>query len=168
MLLAATDRGLCALTLGDDAPALLAALQAEYPKAHITAQPQPYPPQLQQWLDELDRHLRGRQPDLQLPLDLRATAFQIQVWNYLRAIPYGETRSYAEVAEGIGKPSAVRAVASACARNRVALVIPCHRVIRGTGHLGGYRWGLARKQSLLQSEHVGAGPGQPAPEAITS
>ena len=100
----------------------------------------------------LTRHLEGKQPDLTLPLDIRATAFQMRVWNYLQSIPYGEVQSYGEVAEGIGQPSASRAVARACASNRVALVIPCHRVIRGTGELGGYRWGLERKRVLIDRE----------------
>jgi len=89
-----------------------------------------------------------------LPLDIRATAFQMRVWRYLQSIPYGDTRSYSSVADGIGQSKAARAVASACARNPVALVIPCHRVIRGTGELGGYRWGLKRKRALLKVEQA--------------
>jgi AraC family transcriptional regulator, regulatory protein of adaptative response / methylated-DNA-[protein]-cysteine methyltransferase len=103
-------------------------------------------------MDALDQHLRGFKPQLNLPLDLRGTAFQLTVWRYLQQIPYGETRTYSGVATALGKPRAVRAVASACARNRIALAIPCHRVIRGDGGLGGYRWGLERKQQLLQRE----------------
>jgi AraC family transcriptional regulator of adaptative response/methylated-DNA-[protein]-cysteine methyltransferase len=96
--------------------------------------------------------MAGRQPRLELPLDIRATAFRMRVWQYLQTIPYGEVRSYGEVAAGIGQPSAARAVARACASNTVALAIPCHRVIRGTGSPGGYRWGLERKQALLDRE----------------
>ena len=98
-------------------------------------------------------HLAGRRPQLDLPLDVQATAFQWQVWTALAAIPYGETRSYKEVATSIGRPSAVRAVAHACATNPVALAIPCHRVVRTGGGMGGYRWGIARKKALLAAEH---------------
>ena len=97
-------------------------------------------------------HLDGRQPHLDLPLDVRATAFQRRVWEALRKIPYGSTRSYAEIARGIGNPKATRAVARACATNPAAIVIPCHRVVREDGDLGGYRWGLDRKRALLQRE----------------
>jgi AraC family transcriptional regulator of adaptative response/methylated-DNA-[protein]-cysteine methyltransferase len=97
-------------------------------------------------------HLSAKKPRLELPLDIRATAFQRQVWEALRAIPYGETRSYGDVAREIGQPKAVRAVARACATNPVALVIPCHRVIREDKSLGGYRWGIERKRRLLQEE----------------
>ena len=103
-------------------------------------------------MEALTKHLAGNQPRLDLPLDIRATAFKMRVWNYLQAIPYGEVRSYSEVAAGIGKASAVRAVARASASNTVALAIPCHRVIRGTGELGGYRWGLERKRALIDLE----------------
>jgi AraC family transcriptional regulator of adaptative response/methylated-DNA-[protein]-cysteine methyltransferase len=102
----------------------------------------------------LSSHLRGVQPNLDLPLDLRGTAFQLLVWRYLQQLPYGEVKSYSEVAAELGKPRAARAIASACARNRVALIIPCHRVVRGTGALGGYRWGLERKRVLLDTERT--------------
>ena len=98
------------------------------------------------------QHLEGRSPELQLPIDLTATAFQWRVWKALQRIPYGSTRSYAAIAEEIGRPHAVRAVARACASNRVALLIPCHRAVRKTGALGGYRWGIERKAELLQRE----------------
>ena len=96
----------------------------------------------------------GWQPHLDLPLDLRATAFQLRVWQQLQAIPVGETRSYSEIAEAIGQPSASRAVANACAANPVALVIPCHRIIRVDKRLGGYRWGIERKRALLDRERA--------------
>lgn len=99
-------------------------------------------------------HLAGAQAELDLPLAVQATAFQARVWNALRAIPYGETRSYTEVAQQLGEPRAVRAVARACATNPVALVIPCHRVVRSDGELAGYRWGLERKRALLEQEHA--------------
>jgi AraC family transcriptional regulator of adaptative response/methylated-DNA-[protein]-cysteine methyltransferase len=101
-------------------------------------------------------HLTHNEPHLNLPLDIRATAFQRQVWEHLRAIPYGETVSYADVAKALGKPGAVRAVGRACATNPVALVIPCHRVVREDKSLGGYRWGLDRKQKLLDLERAKA------------
>jgi AraC family transcriptional regulator of adaptative response/methylated-DNA-[protein]-cysteine methyltransferase len=150
----ATDRGLCFLQFGDTRSGLLRMLEKEYPEASISAMPKPYHPDFQKWVDALNAYLAGTEPHLHLPLDIRATAFQIRVWNYLQSIPYGEVQSYGEVAAGIGHPTAVRAVARACSANRVALVIPCHRVIRGTGHLGGYRWGLARKRVLLDQERA--------------
>jgi AraC family transcriptional regulator of adaptative response/methylated-DNA-[protein]-cysteine methyltransferase len=103
-------------------------------------------------VERIIAYLEGWQPNLELPLDLRATAFQLKVWAELQAIPVGETRSYSEVAAAIGQPSASRAVANACARNPVALVIPCHRIIRADKSLGGYRWGIERKRALLEAE----------------
>jgi AraC family transcriptional regulator, regulatory protein of adaptative response / methylated-DNA-[protein]-cysteine methyltransferase len=100
--------------------------------------------------------LAGRQTHLELPLDVRATAFQRRVWEALQQIPYGQTCSYSEIARKMGRPRAARAVARACATNPVSLVIPCHRVVREDGGLGGYRWGLARKQKLLDTERSGA------------
>jgi len=148
----ATDRGLCFVEFGASEDELTGALRHEYPSAELAAVPKPWPEPLREWVGALDQHLEGIQPKLDLPLDIRATAFQMRVWRYLQSIPYGETRSYRSVAEGIGRPTAARAVAAACASNRVALVIPCHRVIRGTGELGGYRWGLQRKRALLERE----------------
>ncbi len=152
MMIGATDRGLCFLQFGEDGAALLEALRREYPAARIEPMPEPRPGEFRNWIDALNRHLAGAQPHLDLPLDIRATAFQMRVWKYLQSIPYGEVRSYAEVAAGIGQPSAARAVARACATNNVAIVIPCHRVIRGTGELGGYRYGLATKRALIDRE----------------
>lgn len=152
LMIAATDRGLCFVQFGDDPQALEAELRREYPRAYITPMPEPWPEPFREWIAALEDHLKGKQPRLDLPLDIRATAFQMAVWRYLQSIPYGEIRSYKEVAEGMGKPKAIRAVASACARNLTALVIPCHRVLRGTGHLGGYKWGLERKRVLLDQE----------------
>jgi AraC family transcriptional regulator, regulatory protein of adaptative response / methylated-DNA-[protein]-cysteine methyltransferase len=152
LMIGATDRGICFVQFGESEEELSAALRREYRAAQIAPMPSPRPPEFERWIDALVRHLEGAQPRLDLPLDIRATAFQMRVWNYLQSIPYGEAQSYGEVAAGIGKPSAVRAVARACASNPVALAIPCHRVIRGTGELGGYRWGLARKRALLDRE----------------
>ena len=143
-MIGATDRGLCFLQFGHTEKELLDQLRVEYPAARVEAMVEPYTKDFQAWMDALNLHLAGKQADLRLPLDIQATAFQMRVWNYLQSIPYGEVQSYGEVARGIGQPTATRAVARACARNRVALAIPCHRVIRGTGELGGYGWGLDR------------------------
>jgi AraC family transcriptional regulator, regulatory protein of adaptative response / methylated-DNA-[protein]-cysteine methyltransferase len=152
MMMGATDRGVCFVQFGDSEKALLSALEKEYQGANFESMRKPYHPQFKQWMDALTNHLAGKQPHLDLPLDIRATVFQMRVWNYLQSIPYGEVQSYGEVAAGVGQPSAVRAVANACAHNHVAVLIPCHRVIRGTGELGGYRWGLARKRALIDRE----------------
>jgi AraC family transcriptional regulator of adaptative response/methylated-DNA-[protein]-cysteine methyltransferase len=154
VMMGATGRGLCFVQFGETEPQLLEALRREYPSALLEPMRQPVPAGFRQWMASLTAHLMGTSPGLDLPLDIRATAFQMRVWDYLRSIPYGQVRSYGQVAAGIGKPSAVRAVARACAANRVALAIPCHRVIRGTGEPGGYRWGLARKEALLQRERT--------------
>lgn len=151
-MMGATDRGICFVQFGESSEELLEALRREYPAAILEPVPDPAPDGFREWMDALSKHLAGARPALDLPLDIQATAFQMRVWDYLRTIPYGQVQSYGEVAAGIGQPSAVRAVARACASNRVALVIPCHRVIRGTGEPGGYRWGLERKQALLDRE----------------
>ena len=154
MLIGATDRGIAFVQFGDSEAELLARLRAEYRDADIGAMQMPPHPQFARWVEAIARHVAGDQPHLELPLDIRATAFQMRVWKYLQSIPYGEVQSYAEVAGAIGSPHGARAVANACARNPVALVIPCHRVIRGTGELGGYRWGLERKRALIDSERA--------------
>jgi AraC family transcriptional regulator, regulatory protein of adaptative response / methylated-DNA-[protein]-cysteine methyltransferase len=161
MMLAATDRGLCFVQFANDDEELLRLLRAEYPAAKIEAARQPYSAQFEKWMLALQEHLKGQETSLDLPLDLRATAFQMKVWRYLQSLPYGSVQTYSEVAAGIGQPTAVRAVANACANNRVALVIPCHRVIRGNGDLAGYRWGIERKRALLDKErgHRSAKPG---------
>jgi len=150
LLVAATEKGICAVRLSDSAAALEADLRNEFPAAHIERQVEP----LGQWVREIIQHLEGGRPNLDLPLDVRATAFQRRVWEVLQKIPYGSTRSYGEVAQAIGQPTAVRAVARACATNPVALVIPCQRVIREDKSLGGYRWGLERKKNLLDQERL--------------
>jgi AraC family transcriptional regulator, regulatory protein of adaptative response / methylated-DNA-[protein]-cysteine methyltransferase len=154
LMIGATDRGLCFVQFGDTREGLLAALRQEYPAASIVEMPKKAE-HLSGWRDALRRHLAGQQPQLDLPLDIRATAFQMRVWRYLQSIPYGEVRSYRDVAAAIGQPKAARAVARACAGNTLALVIPCHRVIRGNGEAGGYRWGLERKRALLAAESAG-------------
>jgi AraC family transcriptional regulator, regulatory protein of adaptative response / methylated-DNA-[protein]-cysteine methyltransferase len=148
VILAATGKGVCWLSFGDTDKDMEAALREEFPKATVTRGNT----DLQPWMDELQRHLAGEQPHLALPLDVRATAFQRRVWDALLAIPYGETRSYKQVAEAIGSPTAVRAVARACATNPVAVVVPCHRVIGTDGKLHGYAGGLHRKKKLLDGE----------------
>lgn len=148
LLVAATDKGVCAVMLGDSDAALEADLLKEFPAAEIRHDEKP----LRASLAAIVEHLKNKSPRLDLPLDIQATAFQRQVWEQLRAIPYGQTHSYSEVAKAIGQQKAVRAVARACATNPVALVIPCHRVIREDKSLGGYRWGLERKKKLLETE----------------
>ncbi len=152
LLMAATDRGLCFVELGDELEAMRAHLTEEFPEATVSEMSGGGSEPFWQWMTALCDTLKasGNSPDL--PVDIRGTAFQVQVWDYLRQIPRGELRTYKEVAEAIGRPKAVRAVASACGANRVALAIPCHRVIRGDGGLGGYRWGIERKRRLLAIE----------------
>lgn len=148
MLVAATERGICSVTFGDEDQKLISDLKAEYPAADIKADDY----NLSVIVSTILNHLSGKEPRLDLPLDLQATAFRLRVWEELRRIPYGETRSYSEVAAAIGQPTATRAVASACAANPVALVTPCHRVVREGGELSGYRWGIERKRKLLEKE----------------
>jgi AraC family transcriptional regulator of adaptative response/methylated-DNA-[protein]-cysteine methyltransferase len=148
LLLAGTERGICAVYLGDEEAKLSSELSAEFPAAQVERDDVG----LRGWVDEIVNHLRGRQPHLDLPLDVQATAFQWRVWQELRTIPYGSTRSYSDIARALGQPNAVRAVARACATNPASVVIPCHRVVREDGSLGGYRWGLDRKQALLDQE----------------
>ena len=152
LLVAATERGVCSVTLGDSDPELARALFAEYPEASIDSKDTSISPSLNLWLDWVLDSLKGEQRRVDLPMDVQATAFQWRVWEELRRIPFGSTRSYQEIAKAIGKPNAVRAVARACASNRLALVIPCHRVIREDKSLGGYRWGIDRKKELLEQE----------------
>lgn len=159
LLVAVTDRGVAAVTLGDSDAALERGLKAQFPKAGIDRVDEG----ADEWLGQLVRRVAARvtKPgaplDGALPLDLQGTAFQWRVWRALLKIPAGETRTYQEVAKSLGNPSAVRAVASACAANRAAVVVPCHRVLRTDGSLGGYRWGLPRKEKLLASERSLAG-----------
>ena len=151
LLVAGTGTGVCAVKLGDaDAP-LVAELRAEFPAATLEEGARALAP----WVRALRDYAQGRVPDTDLPLDVRATAFQWQVWRFLQSIPLGETRTYSEVAKGIKRPAAVRAVARACATNPVCLVVPCHRVIGKDGTLTGYRWGLHRKDALLTAERRG-------------
>jgi AraC family transcriptional regulator of adaptative response/methylated-DNA-[protein]-cysteine methyltransferase len=148
LLVGATDRGISAVYLGESDARLEGALKKEYPRAEIRRDRNG----LEGWVSKILEHLRGREPNLDLPTDVQATAFQRRVWEELRRIPYGTTRTYSQVARAIGQPAAVRAVARACATNPVSVVVPCHRVVRGDGKLAGYRWGVERKQALLEHE----------------
>lgn len=152
MLMAATDAGVCCVQFGEDEANLVELLKTEFPKAEIHPSSALQSSELDAWINALDRHLSQDAPCPALPLDMRGTAFQVQVWQFLTRIPEGEKLSYSELAEKLDKPKAVRAVASACARNRIGVLIPCHRVLRGDGSLGGYRWGLERKRALLDTE----------------
>src|SRR6266851_1078286 len=148
LLVAGTERGICAVSLGDNEVDLEKSLASEFPEANIRRDNS----RLRLWVSALISHLCGSEPHLDLPLDVRATAFQWRVWQELRNIPYGETRSYSQIAEALGQPKAARAVASACAANPAAIVIPCHRVVQESGEPGGYRWGAERKKVLLSRE----------------
>jgi AraC family transcriptional regulator, regulatory protein of adaptative response / methylated-DNA-[protein]-cysteine methyltransferase len=148
ILVAATEKGICFVSFGDNKTFLERSLREEFPAADIKHDS----PRLQTWLRAILRHLNGHQPRLDLPLDMQGTAFQSRVWTALRSIPYGETRSYTQIAKSIGRPKAIRAVARACATNPVSVIVPCHRVVRASGNLAGYRWGLKRKRELLAKE----------------
>ena len=160
LLVAVTDRGVCKVSLGDQPQPLIDDLAAEFAAAERLRDDDG----VGYWSGRIIAYLEGWQPDISLPLDLRATAFQLKVWRELQVIPVGETRSYGEVAAAIGQPSASRAVANACARNPVALVIPCHRIIRADNRLGGYRWGIERKRALLERERQYRESGRESPE----
>jgi AraC family transcriptional regulator, regulatory protein of adaptative response / methylated-DNA-[protein]-cysteine methyltransferase len=150
LLAAATEKGVCAVRLGDSDATLEADFLREYPAADVQRDDEA----LSKCVEQLLTHLEGARPHLDLPLDVQATAFQWSVWQKLREIPYGSTRSYSEIARALGRPTATRAVARAIATNPVALVVPCHRVVREDKSLGGYRWGVERKQALLERERV--------------
>ncbi len=151
LLVAATERGVCAVSLGDSDAPLEAFLRDEYPNAEIERDRRGEGG-LGAWVKRILSHLRGEVPSLDLPVDLQATAFQWRVWKELCRIPYGSTRSYSDIAQAIGRPTAARAVARAVATNPVAVVIPCHRVVHRDGSLSGYRWGPERKRTLLTIE----------------
>jgi AraC family transcriptional regulator of adaptative response/methylated-DNA-[protein]-cysteine methyltransferase len=159
LLVAATDRGLCSVQFGSQTNELLANLRREFPAAQVSPMPAGQAPQFEAWMRQLRRHLQGLEVTLALPLDLRGTAFQLAVWRYLQKIPYGSVVTYGAIAQQLGRPRAVRAVANACAGNRIAVLIPCHRVVRGDGSMGGYRWGVRRKRALLEVESAAAGRG---------
>jgi AraC family transcriptional regulator of adaptative response/methylated-DNA-[protein]-cysteine methyltransferase len=148
LLVAGTERGISATYVGDTDTELEQALHKEYPAATISRDDE----HLREWVAVILQQVEGQQPRINLPLDVQGTAFQRRVWEALRTIPSGSTRSYAQVAEQIGQPTAVRAVAQACASNPAAIVTPCHRVVRSDGALSGFRWGIGRKEALLAAE----------------
>ena len=148
LLVASTARGVCSVALGDSDTLLEKELAREYPNAAIAVDDGAF----SRWTREILDRVAGRRPRVELPIDVQATAFQYRVWQALAAIPFGETRSYSAVAESIGRPRAVRAVARACASNPVAVAVPCHRVVGRSGDLTGYRWGVGRKAELLRRE----------------
>jgi AraC family transcriptional regulator of adaptative response/methylated-DNA-[protein]-cysteine methyltransferase len=148
LLVAATSKGVCAIRFGESRKELETSLREEFHAAQVKRDDEA----IAEWTGRVMAHLDGNAQRLDLPLDIRSTAFQRLVWEHLQSIPRGKTESYSEVAEAIGRPAATRAVARACATNPVALAIPCHRVVRGDGALGGYRWGVERKERLLQAE----------------
>ncbi len=148
LLVAATEGGICAVKLGEHQNDLESNLRAEFPQAELHRDD----PVLGDWVTALVEHLEGRLTALDLPVDVQSTAFQRRVWEYLRTIPYGETRTYQQIAVELGNAGGARAVGRACATNPVAVVVPCHRVLPSDGNLGGYRWGIERKQALLDQE----------------
>jgi AraC family transcriptional regulator of adaptative response/methylated-DNA-[protein]-cysteine methyltransferase len=152
LMMAATARGVCFVEFGPSPEALLAQLAAEFPQAHLVRAELAAAAPLDLWMAALAAHLETAAPRPDLPLDLRGTAFQISVWRFLLSVKPGDVVSYSELAAATGKPRAVRAAASACAANRIAVLIPCHRALRADGSLGGYRWGLERKRALLDAE----------------
>lgn len=148
ILVARSQRGVCAISLGDDPDALLRELQDRFPRAELIGGDAGFERLIAQVVGLIEQPELG----IDLPLDVRGTAFQQRVWRALRQIPPGETASYAQIAQRIGSPTSVRAVAGACAANTLAVAIPCHRVVRSDGGLSGYRWGVERKQALLERE----------------
>ncbi|MDA3875776.1 MAG: bifunctional DNA-binding transcriptional regulator/O6-methylguanine-DNA methyltransferase Ada, partial [Halothiobacillus sp.] len=148
VLVAASARGVCAITLGDDPDALVRNLQNRFPRAELVGGDTEF----EQWIAQVIGFIETPKQGLNLPLDVQGTAFQQRVWNALQEIPVGTTASYTEIAQRIGAPRSVRAVAGACAANTLAVAIPCHRVIRIDGGLSGYRWGVERKRALLERE----------------
>lgn len=153
LLVAATEAGVCAVSLGNNAEEVTAQLRAEFPQAELV----PDAETVGEAMRAAVEYLQGQAQRFEmLPLDTAGTAFQKRVWDALRAIPYGQTRSYSEIARSIGEPSAVRAVARACATNPAALIVPCHRVVNASGGLSGYRWGVERKRQLLDMERGNA------------
>ncbi|HEV2097487.1 MAG TPA: bifunctional DNA-binding transcriptional regulator/O6-methylguanine-DNA methyltransferase Ada [Stellaceae bacterium] len=151
-LVAATERGICLTALGDDRERLAAMVRERFPAASIV----PEDAGLMEWADQIVRFITDPGRTLDLPLDIRGTAFQTRVWRALQKIPLGRTATYSEIAKALGQPKAVRAVAQACAANNLALLVPCHRVIREDGDLAGYRWGVERKRALLDREREAA------------
>lgn len=156
LMMAATDQGVCFAGFGDSETALRNQLAKAFPNVPLGRSAANASPQLAAWILALDQHVSQNMPAPDIPLDIRGTAFQMRVWERLLNVRQGDAVSYTELAKRLGQPTAVRAVASACARNRIAVLIPCHRVVRTDGSLGGYRWGLDRKRRLLEQERLAA------------
>lgn len=154
VLVAASDKGVCAILFGEDPSSLAEDLQTRFPKANLRGGDRTF----EKWVAKVVGFVEAPRLGLDLPLDLRGTAFQRRVWKALQEIPIGSTASYSEVAKKVGAPGSARAVAQACASNRLAVAIPCHRVVRNDGGLSGYRWGVERKRALLQREGVTTRP----------
>src|SRR6201997_372246 len=152
MLVAATEKGICAIQFGDRDEELVEGLKREFPFAIRKRDDET----MRAWTEAVLRQISGHKLNRSLPLDIQATAFQKRVWTHLQSLPFGTTQSYGRVAKAIGQPNAARAVARACASNRIAVAIPCHRVVREDGEMGGYRWGVERKRTLLQLEQQGS------------
>jgi len=152
LMMAATNRGVCFAMFGDSEAELFEQLASEFPNAELRPSEATDSEPLDQWIAALDAHLSKGVPRPEVPIDLRGTAFQIMVWQFLLGIPEGAVLSYSDVASGISRPDAVRAAASACAKNRIAVLVPCHRILRADGGIGGYRWGEDRKRTLLDAE----------------
>lgn len=161
MLVAATDKGICAIQFADTDDELTEGLKREFPFAVRKRDDA----SMRSWTNTVLRQIAGHKTNRSLPLDIQATAFQRRVWDHLQSLPFGTTQSYGEVAKAIGRPTAARAVARACASNRIAVAIPCHRVVREDGEMGGYRWGVERKKALLQMEQQGSQNSAAAPSA---
>ncbi|SHH69682.1 Bifunctional transcriptional activator/DNA repair enzyme Ada [Vibrio aerogenes CECT 7868] len=153
LIMAATERGVCFVHFGESIASLIQALHTEFPNALLDPTPDAVSAELDLWIEALELYLASRGPRPDLPLHLRGTAFQVSVWKFLMSIKEGQTMSYKQVAEGIGSPKSYRAVANACGANHIAVLIPCHRVLRGDGQRGGYRWGEERKVRLLEKEN---------------
>jgi AraC family transcriptional regulator of adaptative response/methylated-DNA-[protein]-cysteine methyltransferase len=157
LLVAATDRGICAVMLGDRDAELEQSLATDFPEATRERAPR----EMERWIDTVLQSIEGKPLRADLPIDVNATDFKWRVWRALLEIPYGETRTYQQIAESIGSPRAVRAVGRACATNQAAIVIPCHRAVGSSGALTGYRWGVERKQRLLAHEREHARTQEP-------
>src|SRR5258707_12628756 len=157
MLIAATDKGICSIKFADSDEELEQGLKKEFPYAIRRRDDRDLAELAQRVMRRMSEGSKRKDLASTLPLDIQATAFQRRVWSYLQSIRFGETRSYSQVAKGIRRPSAVRAVARASATNTVAIAIPCHRVLRSTGELGGYRWGVGRQKALLEKDAASSG-----------
>ncbi|RJX75563.1 methylated-DNA--[protein]-cysteine S-methyltransferase [Vibrio sinensis] len=154
IIMAATNKGVCCVQFGEDPDTLVSLLSNEFPNANLMRSAAQEAPELDNWMIALDNHISQGAPRPNIPLDIRGTAFQIKVWNFLLSIKEGDVMSYGEIAAYIDNPKAVRAVGTACGKNPISVLIPCHRVLRSDGSLGGYRWGLDRKRTLLAKEKV--------------